>query len=208
MYEYHMYDCRLVDVLFLGPMGVNMWVWVGRAHEHYVTSIGFHAGHMNKLVRQSCLALGETWDEQMAMTIHYAKKSAQDNKGKIDWEWVKKAVAKTEPPRMQDVPAHVKFLTKYGGGAQTQHLMLRTMRILEMKMPSGRIVSGSFFDRVASLKLPPKEEMPHVMHGCIILQAIGDKERESIGSIVTDAHVRSLAGNKKSRRFKGEQHVV
>lgn len=128
--------------------------------------------------------------------------SAKENHGKIDWSGVSKAIAASEPPRIADIPAHVSFLQKWGGSPTKQHLIMQTLSYLELEMHGDRIVSGSFLGKLASLKLAPAELMPYMVHACVIANAIGDKERENVGCTVTEAHVKSLAGNNKKDALK------
>ena len=104
-------------------------------------------------------------------------------------------MAKSEPPRLKDVPAHVKCLKKYGGGI-SQFLILDTLKVLEELMPDNRIVSGNFFEFLTTLKLPPDQLMPRMIHACVLLQATHKSERECVGNVVTHAHVKSLASDK------------
>ena len=151
---------------------------------------------------------GESWDEQLQMTIQFAKQSAGSNKkGSIDWDWVGKAVAKTEPPRVRDIPAHVAFLKLYGGGSKTQHMIERTMSYLELAMPSSRIVTGTFFEKLSAHKCSPSELIPHVLHGLIMMQACGPKTREDVGMTVTDPMVKSLQNANKAAAIKANTMI-
>ena len=143
---------------------------------------------------------GESWDEQMLFT---ARKAKDNLKGKgsnkePDWDHVQRAVAASEPPRLCDVPSHIKFLQKWGGGC-SQHLVLESLEYIESRMPNDRIVNGNFLEKLASLKLAPSELMPRMVHACILLQAMGPKERECVGCTVTEAHVKSLQGANKAK---------
>ena len=103
---------------------------------------------------------------------------------------------------MNDVPAHCKFLQRYGG---TDHKFLMDMlAYLDTAMPEGRIVSGNFLDKLATLKLAPKEMLPRVAHACVIVQACGEKERESVGSTLNEGHVKSLTTSRKAAALQGE----
>ena len=114
----------------------------------------------------------------MLFTAHVAKQHIIGSHGKAvtDWDHVERAVAKSEPPRLKDVPAHVIFLKKYGGGL-SQFMILDTLKVLEELMPENRIVSGNFFESLASLKLPPDQLMPRMIHACVLLQATHKSER-------------------------------
>ena len=67
------------------------------------------------------LPTGGSWEEQMRFTVQTAVECAKNSKGKaIDWDSVERNVAASEPPRLRDVPSHVKFLSKYRGGTKQQ----------------------------------------------------------------------------------------
>jgi len=76
------------------------------------------------------------------------------NKGTVDWEWVQRAVAQSQPPRLADLPMHIKFAKKWGGG-DNQMFVRELVEYLKLKMPTGRIVSGHFLKTCASVNLPP-----------------------------------------------------
>ena len=99
---------------------------------------------------------GESWDEQLLLTSRKAIDSARaSSNGKPDWDSVKRAVAASEPPRVNDIPAHCKYIQRYGGGSDHKYLM-DMLTYLDKAMLEGRIVSGNFLDKLSSLKLPPK----------------------------------------------------
>ena len=124
---------------------------------------------------------GGSWDEQLRLTAQKAVESAADNKRHnkpIDCSLVGSTVAASEPPRICDVPAHIKFCQKWGGG-EKQSLVFETLDFIELNMPSGRIINGPFFDKLAGRNFPPSELVPRMVHACVIAQAIGTKERET-----------------------------
>ena len=155
---------------------------------------------------QLCLLLfqGESWDEQLALTSSQARLSYEKTGNKrVDWDWVQHSVVASEPPRLQDVPAHMAFCKAWGGG-ESQPYMKKTFDYLNAVMPAGRIVSGSFLQKLASLKFPPRELAPIVVHACVMTQAVLSAEREQIGVSVTDNHVRSLVKEKKDMVMQAE----
>jgi hypothetical protein len=167
--------------------------------------------HLTKHVQRISLSLfsgvplkksGESWDEQFLLTSTKALESARNNNGKIDWDYVKRAVAASEPPRINDVPAHCRFIQKYGGADHKYSMDM--LELLDIVMPSGRIVSGYFLDKLASLKLPPKDMIPRMAHACVLAQACGVKERESVGTTLTEGNVKSLVSSNKVSGLKGE----
>ena len=145
---------------------------------------------------------GESWDEQLCYTSAQAATSFATSRGdKCDWDAVQAAVVSTEPPRLEDVPAHIAFCKIWGGGNK-QELMAQTMDYIQQAMPVGRIVSGRFLSKLCSLKFHPSELPPLTIHALVMAQSVLPKDRESIGVSVSDAHVRSLTTTNKA---KGKQ---
>ena len=133
--------------------------------------------------------------------------SANANNQAIDWAWVQRTVAATEPPRLVDVPAHIKFLKIWGGGAD-QHFILQTLDYIEQNMQPGRIVNGQFLEKLASVKCSVSDMMPRIVHACLMVQATGHKERESVGLTISDAHVKSIQTSKKTICQKCEEMLL
>ncbi len=138
------------------------------------------------------------------LTAKKAQASAKGirNTSQIDWQWVQRTVAASEPPRLLGVPAHIKLCQKLGGG-KDQVLVMETVAYLEAAMPSGRVVNGSFLEKPASLKISPSDLIPHIINACGIANDAGSKVRHNVGCLV-DGHVGSLMGN-HSERAQGER---
>ena len=144
--------------------------------------------------------IGESWDEQLQNTSQKVIEYIAANPNKpIDWNWVTKQVVASEPPRVLDVPGHTAFLQKWGGGSR-QQLIMDTLDYINMAMPPGRIVSGSFFEKLGALKFAPGEldDMAMVVHGCVMANATCPKDRENVGIAVSEAHVKSLMTTNKT----------
>ena len=78
---------------------------------------------------------GESWDEQLLLTAAKALESADANNNKTDWHVVKRSVAASAPPRVNDIPSHCKFIHKYSG-RNNEHLM-DMISYLDLAMPEG-----------------------------------------------------------------------
>jgi hypothetical protein len=131
--------------------------------------------------------------------------SAESNaKKKTDWDAAKRAVAKSEPPRISDIEAHAKFLQKYGGQTSKFSNTMDMLSCIESRMNPSRIVSGGFFYTIAKLKTPPSEITPRLAHALIITQALGPKEREDVGATITESMVKSLITTNKTMGLKAE----
>ena len=93
-----------------------------------------------------------------------------------DWGLVVAIVSASTPPYLADLEHHIEFLKKWGGGIK-QQLVIDTLEYIAVAMPQGRIVLGSFIGKLASLKFEAKDQMPYMVHACLMLQACGEKER-------------------------------
>lgn len=114
----------------------------------------------------------------------------------IDWDWVARAIVASAPPRLADIVGHIKFCKIWGGG-EKQRFMASTLDYINVMMPNGRIVSGTFFEKLGGLKFSPSEFMPLTIHACVMAQAVLPKERENVGITVSEAHIKSLTTTKK-----------
>ena len=125
---------------------------------------------------------GESWDEQLRFTVQkaIAKTIGSGSQTQPDWHSVLAIVAASSPPFLADLPSHVNFLKKWGGGLK-QQLALDTLEYIAKAMPQGRIVHGSFIEKLAALKFEVKEQMPYMVHALLLLQACGDKEKTVLG---------------------------
>ncbi len=84
------------------------------------------------------VAEGESWDEQLSLTAKRAHVSAKGNKQTkhIDWQWVQRTAAASEPPRLGDVPAHIKLCQGRGGG-EDQVLVMETVEYPRRRCQAG-----------------------------------------------------------------------
>ena len=90
---------------------------------------------------------GESWDEQFRFTVQKAKARTIGNGSQTQpgWNVVLTIVAASSPPFLADLPHHVSFLKKWGGGIQLQ-LADDTLGYIGVAMPQCRIVLGSFIE--------------------------------------------------------------
>ena len=73
---------------------------------------------------------------------------------------------------------------------------------LKLKMPAGRIVSGHFLGKCASVNLPPDELVPRFINACVKANATcgSEKTREGVGILINEQEVKSIMTTKKRRR--------
>ncbi len=106
---------------------------------------------------------------------------------------------------MIDLPSHIRFATKWGGG-ESQVFVRELVGYLNQRMPEGRIVSGACFDKLASVTLPPNELIPKFISAVIKANATcgADKVRENVGIFVKESDIKSLMTTKKVAAQKAE----
>ena len=130
--------------------------------------------------------------------------SKRNSTGAIDWEWVQRAVAKSEPPRINDLDAHIRYAKRWGGGV-SQVFIRELIEALKCKMPEGRIVNGSFFQHLASVKATPNELTPRLINAMVLLNATGAAVQENIGTTVQKSDVMHLFSDSgKPRALQAE----
>lgn len=148
--------------------------------------------------------VGESWDEQLLRTANVARdafKTSSPTTNPNFWTKIQKEIVISEPPRLADVPAHIDFCKGNGSGKNMQNIF-DTLQILEVSMPPNRIASGNFFEKTCSLKLPPSELMPFMIHACVIDNGIGEKELESVGITIAEGNLQSLTKGKRHAACK------
>ena len=69
---------------------------------------------------------------------------------------------------------------------------------LAHRMPAGRLVSNAFFDKLASLKLPPDSLLPRFVCACVKSNAAcpEDKCRNNVGCHIRESDIKSIATSK------------
>ena len=132
----------------------------------------------------------------MTITAQKVVESGKAGNGKIDWNWVKRSVVASEPPTILDIPSHLKFLQKFGGGVK-QHIAFSTLSYIA-NSSAAHVVSGSFIEALAALKFNVDDHVVRCIHGVLMAQATGPKEKHGVGSSITEVQVKSLASGKKA----------
>jgi len=71
--------------------------------------------------------------------LQVAERIGESGKGgkTIDWEWVRRAVGKSAPPRLYDLESHIRFAKKWGGGVK-QVFVRELVAYLNLKIGSRR----------------------------------------------------------------------
>jgi hypothetical protein len=108
---------------------------------------------------------------------------------------VQRQVVASEPPKILDVPSHLKFLQKYGGGVK-QQMTFSTMSYIA-SCPVTHVVTGAWLDKLASLTFGLNDKVVRCIHAVLMAQATGPRSKHGVGSNITEQQVKSLMTSKK-----------
>lgn len=92
-----------------------------------------------------------------------------------DWKHIMRTVLASKPPRTDDLPAHVEYCRKWGGG-KSQQFALDAAAFVKA-LPS-HIVPRAIFEKLNSLNMPPNMLCPRVVSAVVKRCAlVKDEER-------------------------------
>lgn len=130
-------------------------------------------------------------------------------KGQIEFDKVIVQVLKSQPPRVQDVPAMVTFVSNYGG--------LPSGRFINMQIewssqyPSDRVVAGTFFEWLNALhaKFSSKDLPTFFVNACYYVQA-SRKEGivENVCRYLQKGDISQIATQKKPFAMQGNDVLL
>ena len=96
----------------------------------------------------------------------------------------------SKPPRAVDVPAHLEFCKKWGGGS-SQKFVFDLCEFV--KHVSGScIVNGSLFDCLVRLKIPGDSMCPHFMSAVVKCAATRGASRNGVSIHLSDADIKGM----------------
>ena len=130
---------------------------------------------------------GESWTQNLLQIVEAYKQCIANptvSKSKIDAMYLAKVVLKSDPPRADDVPDLVAYCLKWGG-LPDGIFVKRLSELIKAHVPSDRLVSGSFFRKLADLKFPPSEFVPEFMNAVVFTHAAAN-------TLVTDKYARYI----------------
>ena len=139
------------------------------------------------------IAEGESWDEQFRSIAQGIVNECKDaKKTKIDYEKIAKQVLASEPPRRADVPSHVDFCKKWGGGP-TQSFAFDICTFVNLVRT--HVVHASVFDALSGLKLKSDSMCPHFVAAVVKCVAYGSKDngRGDIVAHLTAGDIKQIA---------------
>ena len=137
---------------------------------------------------------GETWDEQLqGMAAAIVEQCKNNLKGSVDYAAIARTTLASKPPKEIDVPSHMQYCKKYGGG-KTQLFVFDVCRYIKLK-PNAAYVGGYIFDALNSLKMPADAVCPHFAAALIKCAATRGKSRNGIAAHITEGEVKSIYKN-------------
>ncbi len=141
---------------------------------------------------ENSVARAESWDEQLSR-ICAAVAQFVTKDGSVPWDKVQRQVEKCAGPNVADLPSHISFAKKYGGGRKMLS-MTELVEHLRVAMPAGRLVSGYFFREVAAIGLPPDELTPRLFVAAVAANATCPQLwcRDKMGVMVTANDLKKL----------------
>ena len=121
------------------------------------------------------MAEGESWIQNLLKTVDaynslYGSSCDAAPTTKAEENKVAKVVLMSEPPRRDDVADIVAFCFKWGGLPSGTFVRQLTNEFTAC-VPSERIVSGSVFRKLASLKYPPNQLPAHFINAALLTHA-------------------------------------
>ena len=181
--------------------GLKWTVIKWQVEEKYPQLPGLIANAMNV---EHHISQGETWSEQLSSIGNRASQQLASGQ-KVDWKKIAKDQAKTQPPCVGDILAHVKLCQIYGGGKKM--LFVRELtEFLRLTMRRNRVVSGDFISKLASMGQAPDSLTPRVIMACIKTNATCDEVKGFMGSLISTADVAAL--KKKGREMQQAESTI
>lgn len=129
------------------------------------------------------IARGETWAEQLASIANRAADHQGPSKP-LDWNASAEAQAKSQPPCLNDIDAHVKLCQVYGGGFGMTFIK-ELGEFLRIELPLGPHVSGVWIDTLARIGQSPTALALRVIMACIKAQATSFAFSGLTGSLIS-----------------------
>ena len=149
------------------------------------------------------IAMGETWDQQIRSVCTTAALLFQHDD--IPWQHVQSQIRGSQGPHIDDLPSHVSFVRKYGGGMALSHIH-ELLDYFNMKLPAGRKVSGCWIHWLTSIPLTTDFAVPHLVHAIFKCHACCE-ELDCDGGIaryVQTAELKALASKRKVDALEAE----
>jgi len=143
------------------------------------------------------LYTGETWDEQLqSLAASIVDHFSSGSKKQPDYTKLARAALASKPPRATDLPAHLEFCKKWGGG-NDQFFTLDICQYIKMKQ-GARIVNGSLFDVLNKISFACDEICPSFIAAVVKTAATRGPSRSGVSIHITEGDAKSIASKRLS----------
>ena len=156
----------------------------------------------------SQIAEGESWPQILCKILHECG-TQKDEHGDIAFRQVQVQVIKSQPPRAQDVPDMTEYVRVWGGLPTGSHI--HELNLLSSLLPSDRIVSGSFFKWLTSLRHSfSVENMPsHFINAVLFCHAASNEGVvDDFARFLSKGDVSSLGSKSKAATVIAANQVL
>ena len=154
---------------------------------------------------------GEGWDQQLLSISKLATVNSKTSAAGtvINWENVTRLIRQSSPPFLRDIPSHVAYLKKYGGGAQ-QVLCRDVIDYLNHRMPAGRQVSGNIMEALSKVPIQSEFSIPHFVNGMVKAHATCAEEfcSDGFAKFISGSDIQSVSKKLKGAAVEAEGIMV
>ena len=153
------------------------------------------------------IAIGETWDQQISSIVSVA--STFGDQADIPWDKIKKQVAASQGPYIRDLPNHMSFIKKYGGGRPLSHIR-DSLSYLHCRMPANRKVSGQFVTNLTAIPLSADFQIPRMVHALFMAHACCAEMDcdDNNARYISVSDTKSLNGAKRAKTLEAESTLA
>jgi hypothetical protein len=144
------------------------------------------------------VAEGESWMELMLGICDEATNKYKGRPTESEWKQIQKSLLKSQPPRWEDIPDIALFVKIWGGLPSAMFVKMLGNMLKKFNVPSERIVSGSFFKNVASLKFPLSDIPADLVNALVFVHAVSNESvQDHFARYITKGDCQGLALPKK-----------
>ena len=148
------------------------------------------------------IAVGETWDQQLASVYATAQNTSGD---KVDWTSVRSQIAVSQGPCVPDLATHINFVRRYGG-FPTMSQLRELLDFFNLRLPAGRQVSGSWIDKLQQVPMTTEFSIPNLVVAVFKAHACCDNFycENGLARYVTVAEIKALSTRNKGLALEAE----
>ena len=128
-----------------------------------------------------------------------------DKHGSFNEDVIARSVVRSQPKQASDVMLWVKFVKRWGGGAQPRFVREYTKYFQCGLVPTGRMISSSFFEACVKLTLPPGFQPVALINAALIVHAADPTVADGICKFLSGADISGISGKCLEAAKEGEQ---